>query len=76
MVAEIKDTGTGIPSELLDKVFEAFVTTKPPGVGTGLGLTIAKNVIEHHAGAIDLKNAPAGGAVATVALKAEGAARL
>jgi two-component system cell cycle sensor histidine kinase/response regulator CckA len=43
MVVEISDAGEGIPPDLLPKIFDPFVTTKPQGVGTGLGLYISKN---------------------------------
>ncbi len=47
----IADTGPGIPSELKDRVFEAFFTTKPVGVGTGQGLAIARTcIVDHHHG--------------------------
>ena len=46
----IADTGCGIPKDHLEKIFEAFFTTKPPGKGTGLGLYNVKAVVEHHFG--------------------------
>lgn len=46
----ISDTGEGIPSEIGDKVFEAFFSTKKIGEGSGLGLDIVKKIIEHHQG--------------------------
>ena len=49
----IKDTGNGIPPEVVDKVFEPFVTTKRDGVG--LGLAITKNIVEEHKGSISFK---------------------
>lgn len=57
----IFDTGRGIPSEKLAGVFEAFYTTKP--TGTGLGLPIARMIIEAYAGKIWADNNPEGGAV-------------
>jgi len=41
----IKDNGTGIPEEILNKIFEPFMTTKPSGSGTGLGLSISYEII-------------------------------
>jgi signal transduction histidine kinase len=48
---EISDTGGGIPSDLLPRIFEPF-TTHGKANGTGLGLAIAKSVVEAHAGTI------------------------
>jgi len=53
---EIRDTGPGIPSEKLDKIFEPFYTTKEIGQGTGLGLSIAYGVIERHHGSIRVES--------------------
>jgi signal transduction histidine kinase len=58
VVVEIADNGPGIPPEIQSRVFEAFYTTKPPGVGTGLGLNIAYNVVNKHYGDIRLKSKP------------------
>lgn len=43
---EVKDNGDGIPDEVQDKIFESFFTTKAEGVGTGLGLSLSKKIIE------------------------------
>jgi signal transduction histidine kinase/CheY-like chemotaxis protein len=48
----VKDNGPGIPEEIRGQIFEAFVTTKPPGVGTGLGLNVARDVVESIKGTI------------------------
>ncbi len=50
----IRDNGTGIPENLKKQIFEPFVTTKPPGQGTGLGLSLTSDVIIRHGGSIDL----------------------
>jgi signal transduction histidine kinase len=53
----IRDNGTGIPHELLDKVFNPFLTTKPSGVGTGLGLSISHDIIVgYHQGTLRLES--------------------
>jgi signal transduction histidine kinase len=53
VVVEIADTGPGMPSEVVERAFEAFFTTKEVGKGTGLGLDIARRiVVERHGGAI------------------------
>jgi signal transduction histidine kinase len=71
VVVEVADTGTGIPPGALSKVFEPFFTTKAAGVGTGLGLSVVKNIIELHGGTITMANRAEGGAQATLTFKAE-----
>ena len=56
----IRDTGPGIPSTILDKIFNPFFTTKD--TGTGLGLAIVHRVVEAHDGTIMVTNAEDGGA--------------
>jgi signal transduction histidine kinase len=56
VVVLIEDTGSGIPVDKLDKLFEPFFTTKPVGSGTGLGLSVSKNIIELHGGSINIGN--------------------
>ncbi len=52
VVLAVRDTGTGIPREILDKVFVPFFTTKPEGKGTGLGLAMVYGIVKSHAGEI------------------------
>ncbi|HHX95507.1 MAG TPA: GHKL domain-containing protein [Clostridia bacterium] len=58
LVISVKDTGSGIPQELLEKVSTPFFTTKR--FGTGLGLNISKNIIEHHGGQLKFASGPEG----------------
>ncbi len=69
VIAEIADTGPGIPEDQLVKVFDPFFTTNPLGKGTGLGLTVSKNIIESHGGIIDITNREEGGVSSVVVLK-------
>ncbi len=66
---DIKDSGPGIPEEIIDTIFEPFFTTKPVGEGTGLGLHISYDIIvKKHNGVIYAKNDINGGAVITFKL--------
>lgn len=72
VVAEVQDTGPGIPPAILPKVFDPFYTTKPVGVGTGLGLSVAKKITDLHGAGLFLRNAPEGGLVASLVFRATG----
>jgi len=67
---EISDTGPGIPPEIQQRIFEPFFTTKPVGEGTGLGLSLCRNIIEEHEGAIAVESAPETGATFRIDLPA------
>ena len=59
----VRDNGPGIPPNILDKIFQPFFTTKPTGQGTGLGLTLAYDIVKKHGGTITVNsfNSPKGG---------------
>jgi signal transduction histidine kinase len=64
VIAEIEDNGPGIPEQSLVRIFDPFVTSKRARGGSGLGLSVVRNIMEMHGGFIDLKNLPGGGAKA------------
>ncbi|HWO56994.1 MAG TPA: ATP-binding protein [bacterium] len=70
----IADTGSGISKELLDDIFNPFVTSKPQGEGSGLGLSICRGLLERFGAAIAARNQapPAHGAVFTIRLRRAG----
>src|SRR6185369_10695635 len=55
VLIEVRDTGTGIPALVLDKMFEPFFTTKGPGKGTGLGLATVLSIVRGHGGFIEVE---------------------
>jgi PAS domain S-box-containing protein len=70
VVVEISDTGAGIEPRLIGRIFEPFVTTKEPGVGTGLGLYISRSVVANLGGEISVRSALGKGTVFRVDLPA------
>ncbi|HZL71675.1 MAG TPA: ATP-binding protein [Planctomycetota bacterium] len=62
----VRDTGVGIPPEHIDQIFNLYFSTKP--AGTGLGLPMAKKIVDEHHGAITVESAPGKGSVFTVDL--------
>ena len=69
---EVQDRGRGIPADKIDKIFEPFFTTKQPGEGTGLGLSLAYNIIRDHGGEIHVASEVGRGTVVSIRLPASG----
>ncbi len=62
----ITDSGCGVPESIKDEIFKPLFTTKPPGMGTGLGLDIVNRIIKRHNGTISMESVPGQGATFTV----------
>jgi nitrogen fixation/metabolism regulation signal transduction histidine kinase len=71
-VVEIRvaDNGPGFSADIIDQIFDPYVTSKPKG--TGLGLAIVKKLIEEHGGQISAQNGERGGAVISILLPISG----
>jgi signal transduction histidine kinase len=70
---EIADTGHGVPSDLMPRIFEPWVSTKKPGRGTGLGLPIARDVVSGHGGSISVTSTEGTGTTFTIDLPSDAA---
>ena len=70
----VKDTGSGIPPEVLPRIFDPFFTTKEDQNRTGLGLAVAHTIVEQHAGEISVRSTPGQGTEFTVTLPVSQAA--
>jgi two-component system cell cycle sensor histidine kinase/response regulator CckA len=68
VVYRVTDTGTGIPSEILDHIFDPFFTTKGPDKGTGLGLSTVLGIVKSHGGFVRVYSAVGKGATFTIHL--------
>ena len=56
IVLRVRDDGSGIPPEILTRIFEPFLTTKETGKGVGLGLAVSRNIVERHHGRIEVQS--------------------
>jgi CheY-like chemotaxis protein/two-component sensor histidine kinase len=68
VVAEVRDSGEGMPAAVQQRLFEPFFTTKPVGVGTGLGLYICHHIVTDFGGAIQVESAPGEGSLFRITL--------
>jgi two-component system NtrC family sensor kinase len=64
----VEDNGNGIPSSIKEKIFQPFFTTKPTGQGTGLGLSLAYDIVKAHGGEIKVESKEEGGSVFIIRL--------
>ncbi|MDP3042368.1 MAG: ATP-binding protein, partial [Candidatus Omnitrophota bacterium] len=69
LMVEIEDTGAGIPPENLKKIFDPFFTTKDQGEGTGLGLSVTRNILIMHKGLIEIESQLGRGTKVIITLK-------
>jgi signal transduction histidine kinase len=70
VIVEVTDTGVGIPPDLQARVFDPFFTTKGKVKGTGIGLTVSRNIVLEHGGQMDLRSRPGAGTTFRVSLLA------
>lgn len=70
LMLEVSDTGTGIPSEILEKIWDPFFTTKGEGKGTGLGLATVRGIVTNHGGFVRVDSEPGRGTVFRIYLPA------
>ncbi len=74
VVVRVRDTGTGIPPEIIDRIFDPFFTTKGPDQGTGLGLSTVMGIVKGHGGFLQVSSQPGQGSTFAAYLPAESAA--
>lgn len=70
ILVTVSDTGTGIPPEMLEKLYRPFVSSKPSGKGTGLGLFTASSIVRNHQGHLQVKSDPGKGTTFKIFLPA------
>ena len=71
VMLQVRDSGVGIPPEILERIFEPFFTTKGPDRGTGLGLSTVMGIVKAHDGFLQVQSQPGQGSTFTVYLPAD-----
>jgi signal transduction histidine kinase len=66
VVIAVRDTGSGIPEDVLPRIFDPFFSTKPAHLGTGLGLSICRDLVRANGSDIEVASTPGEGTVFTV----------
>jgi two-component system NtrC family sensor kinase len=64
----VKDSGNGIPQNIIDKIFQPFFTTKPTGQGTGLGLSLSYDIVKTHGESLKVESTEGTGSVFIIQL--------
>ena len=67
-MVQVADDGPGVPAGNLPRIFNPFFTTKPPGEGSGLGLSVSYGIVTELGGSLRAENCPEGGAAFIVEL--------
>jgi two-component system NtrC family sensor kinase len=70
VVVQVSDSGPGIPESIRSRIFDPYFTTKPMGVGTGVGLSVCLSIVEAHAGSLRVDCPASGGTTFSVELRA------
>jgi signal transduction histidine kinase len=68
VIIEFSDTGVGIPTQHINNIFNPFFTTKEPGQGTGLGLSVVHSIIKRYRGKIGVQSKPNAGTIFLIEL--------
>lgn len=68
VLISVKDNGNGIPNKVRDKIFQPFFTTKPPGEGTGLGLSLSYDIVKAHGGELKVETKEGEGTIFIIQL--------
>ena len=75
VIIDVEDDGPGIPPDTAEHIFKPFFSTKPAGVGTGLGLPTSRRIVEAHGGTLDLILSSEGRTVFRIVLPRKGTLR-
>jgi two-component system, NtrC family, sensor kinase len=75
-VLEVSDSGPGVPLDVFGRIFDPFFTTEPAGVGTGLGLSLAQQILRDHGGSISVATSPGKGAKFSIEIPISTEARI